>query len=43
MHGKGIIYSKDGEVKYDGEFINGSPKDKIRIEHSLIFFINKIN
>ena len=38
-----VYYFTKSEVKYDGEFINGSPKDKIRIEHSLIFFINKIN
>ena len=40
MHGKGIIYTKDGNVKYDGEFINNIPKEKIGKENSLIFLMN---
>ena len=27
MHGKGIIYNKNGSIKYEGEFVNNNLKE----------------
>ena len=33
MHGKGIMYYSNGNIKYDGEFIN----DKLEVKGTYIF------